>query len=149
MFFLKCIKKIVFLISITISLSSCFDNPDEFIAPSWDAEVNIPITSKEFKLLEIVEKDSSLLKASQDPETLGLIYFGDTQAVSTITIEDELKLDPFETSFSQSLGKIEINVPIPAASEIKVEDWTTEVATGSFQVFPEQEGNVTIDVNGV
>ncbi|MDX1701787.1 MAG: hypothetical protein R3250_14270, partial [Melioribacteraceae bacterium] len=46
-------------------LSSCFDTPDEFVAPTWDAEVNLPITSKRFDLLEIVEKDSSLLKASE------------------------------------------------------------------------------------
>jgi hypothetical protein len=149
MSFSKYFRKIVLFITTTIIVSGCFDKPNEFVSPTWDAEVNISITTKEFNLLEIVEKDSSLLKASQDPETLGLIYFGDTQAVSTITIEDELRIDPFETSFSQSMGVINVSVPIPAASEIKVEDWTTEVTTGSLQIFPEQEGNVTIDVNGV
>jgi hypothetical protein len=149
MSFSKYFKKIVLFITTAIIFSGCFDKPDEFVSPSWDTEVNIKITTKEFNLLEIVEKDSSLLKASQDPETLGLIYFGDTQAVSTITIEDELRIDPFETSFSQSMGVINVSVPIPAASEIKVEDWATEVTTGSLQIFPEQEGNVTIDVNGV
>ncbi|MCW8850810.1 MAG: hypothetical protein OQJ81_12585, partial [Melioribacteraceae bacterium] len=37
----------------------------------------------------------------------------------------------------------------PAASEIRVEDWAEDVRSGSVQVFPEQEGDVTIQVNGV
>lgn len=127
----------------------CFDKPDEFVAPVWDAEVNIPITSKQFELLEIVEKDSSLLKASDDAANLGLIYFGDNQAISAFSLEDDLKLDGFETGFNQKLGQINVDVPIPAASEIRVEDWTTEVTSGSYQVFPEQEGNVTIDISGI
>lgn len=144
------INKIVIIgLAISISFVGCFDKPGEFVGPNWDTEVNIPITTKEFSLLEIVEKDSSLLKSSENPETMGLIYFGDTQAVSTIRVDAELKLDPFETGFSQSIGPLKINVPIPAASEIRVEDWTTDVTSGSFQVFPEQEGNVNIEVKGV
>lgn len=144
--FLKC--TMLFGVFITL-FTGCFDPPDEFVSPQWDTEVNIPITSKEFSLMEIVEKDSSLLKASQDPETLGLIYFGDTQNVSTIRIEDELKLDPFETSFSQKIGPLHVNVPLPAGTTIRVEDWTTDVTSGSYQVFPEQEGDVTVDIEGI
>ncbi len=146
---LEHVTKIIGFLIISISLFGCFDTPDEFVSPSWDTDLHLPITSKEFQLLEIVEKDSSLLKSSQDPSKLGLIYIGDTQSVSTITIEDELKLDAFETNFSQSIGPLNIKVPIPAASEIRVEDWAEDVTSGSFQVFPEQEGNVTIQVNGV
>ena len=130
-------------------LNACFDKPDEFVAPTWDAEINIPITSKRFDLLEIVEKDSSLLKASEDVETLGLIYFGDSQSITSINIEDDLKISGFNTEFSEQVGQIKVNVPIPAASEIRVEDWTTEVVSGSYQVFPEQEGDVSIDIVGV
>jgi len=134
---------------LVILLVGCFDKPDEFIGPTWDTKVNFPVTTKEFELLEIVEKDSSILKSSQDPSTLGLIYFGDTQSVSTITIEDELKLDPFETNFSQSIGSIEINIPLPVESEIGLEDWAPGATGGSLQIFPEQEGNVNIDITGV
>lgn len=141
--------RIFFLSVLTISLSGCFDKPDEFVAPIWDTEINIPLTKKQFELLELVEKDSSLLKSFDDPEMLGLIYFGDTQSVSTIKIEDELKISPFETNFSQSIGQIKVTVPLPAASEIRVEDWTTDVTSGSYQIFPEQEGNVDIPVSGI
>ena len=137
------------ILIIGLTQFNCFDKPDEFVAPVWDAEINIPITSKQFELLEIVEKDSSLLKASDDAANLGLIYFGDNQAISAFSLEDDLKLDGFETDFTQKLGQIKVDVPIPAASQIRVEDWTTEVTSGSYQVFPEQEGNVTIDISGI
>ncbi len=131
------------------SFTGCFDEPKEFVGPTWETKINIPLTKKEFSLLEIVEKDSSFLSASQDPSTLGQIYYADTQSISTIKLEDELIIDSFETNFAQTIGPIKVSVPIPAASEIRVEDWTTDVTSGAYQVFPEQEGNVNIEVNGI
>jgi hypothetical protein len=144
-------KYLLILINLFIGLVQfgCFDKPNEFVAPVWDAEINIPITSKQFELRELVEKDSALLKAYDDPELLGLLYFGDIQPISSISINDDLKLDGIETGFSESLGQIKVKIRIPVASEIRVEDWTTEVTSGSFQIFPEQEGTVSIDVAGV
>ena len=137
------------LIGSLFFLNSCFDKPNEFVSPIWDVQINLPITQKEYTLQEMVEKDSSLLKSSQSPETLGLIYFGDTQYVSTIKIEDELKIKSFQTSISEKLGTIKVDVPLPAASQINVEDWANDVQSGTSQVFPEQEGNVIIDVEGI
>ncbi len=142
------IHLVLFIITLTF-ITGCFDKPNEFVSPSWDIEFNIPITSKSFELLELVEKDSSLLKSYQDPTKLGLIYYGDTQSVSTITVDDELKMESFQTSFSQTIGPLAISIPLPAATEIKVEDWTTDVTSGTTQVFPEQEGNVVMDVTGI
>jgi len=132
-----------------ISQTGCFDKPDDFVGPSWDMQINLPLTKKEYSLLEIVEKDSSVLNSSQDPSTLGLIYFGDTHAVSTIRLEDELKIDPFNTEFSQKIGALQIKYSIPAASEVQVEEWTTDVNSGSYQIFPEQEGDINIEIAGI
>ncbi len=132
-----------------ILLGGCFDTPDDFVSPTWDIDVNIPITQKEYSLLEIVDQDSSFLNSSSDPANLGLIYFGDTQFVSNIRIENELSVDPFQTYFSHKIDLVNISVPLPVASNIQVEDWTNDVTSGSTQVFPEQEGNVTIDIEGV
>ena len=60
------IPKIITII-VSLSIFGCFDKPDEFISPTWDTELHVPITSEVFELLEIVEKDSSLLKSSEDP----------------------------------------------------------------------------------
>jgi len=147
--FLQKNKVVFFALAVIISLTSCFDRPNEFVAPTWDTELNIPITKKEFKLLEIVEKDSSLLKSYENPETMGLIYFGDTQAVAAIRIEDELKIDPFETTLSHSIGLIEIKPPLPAYTHINVEDWATDITPGETQIFPEQVGDVTLGITGV
>ncbi len=133
-----------------VILTGCFDKPDKFVAPSWETEMNFSVTEKSFTLLEIVEKDSSFLKSSNNPETLGLLYIGDTQAVSSIRIEDELKIKSFETDFSQKIGPIK-NIIIPATdkTDIRVEDWATNVTSGSYQIFPEQEGNVTLPIEGI
>ncbi|MFZ1291496.1 MAG: hypothetical protein WAR79_15480 [Melioribacteraceae bacterium] len=139
----------ILILMISIIFNACFDKPDEFVSPTWDVELNIPITKKEFTLLEIVEKDSSFLKSSQDPETLGLIYFGDSQSINTVKIENQLFLNAFETHYSQKLGTVKINIPIPTATNIRVEEWAEDVTSGSTQVFPEQEGNVTLDIEGI
>ncbi len=137
------------MIASLLLLNSCFDKPNEFVSPIWDVQVNLPITQKEYTLQEMIEKDSSLLKSSESPETLGLIYFGDTQYVSTIKIEDELKINSFETNISEKLGAIKVSVPLPTATQINVEDWANDVQSGTSQIFPEQEGNVTVDVEGI
>ncbi len=139
----------VLIFTLIVSITGCFDEPNEFVGPTWDTKINVPLTKKKFALLEIVEKDSSFLSYSEDPSTLGLIYYADTQSIATIRIEDELIIDSFETNFAQTIGSIKVSVPIPAASEIRVEDWTTEVNSGAYQIFPEQEGNVNIEIKGI
>ncbi len=139
----------VLIFTLIVSITGCFDEPNEFVGPTWDTKINVPLTKKKFALLEIVEKDSSFLSYSEDPSTLGLIYYADTQSIATIRIEDELIIDSFETNFAQTIGSIKVSVPIPAASEIRVEDWTTEVTSGAYQIFPEQEGNVNIEIKGI
>lgn len=149
MFKLEHIYKLAITVAISLNLFGCFDKPDEFVAPTWETQVHFPITSKEFGLSEIIEKDSSLLKSSDDPARLGLIYIGDSQPLSTITIEDELNIAAFESRFSQTMGPIKVEFTIPTASEIGVEDWAPGATSGSSQMFPEQEGNITLEMNGV
>ena len=48
------ITKFIGILILSISLFGCFDTPDEFVSPSWDTELHLPITSKEFQLLEMV-----------------------------------------------------------------------------------------------
>ena len=145
------VKKISLIVILVYSLflSGCFDKPEEFVSPSWDIEVNVPITTKEFSLMEMVKKDSSLLRWYKDPENLGLLYFSDTTKFSTIKVEDKLKINGLHASFSQALGTIKIPIPVPSAAEIKVNTWAPGITPGSSQVFPEQEGDVKIPFGGL
>ncbi len=140
---------LIIILLYTLLLTGCFDKPEEFISPSWDVEVNVPITTKEFSLMEIVKRDSSILRWYKDPENLGLLYFSDTTKFSTIKVEDKLKISGFHASFSQTLGTIKIPIPVPSAAEIKVNTWAPEITPGSSQVFPEQEGDVIIPFGGL
>lgn len=140
---------IVFLTILTITIAGCFDQPDEFVSPSWDVEVLVPLTTKEFSLKEMVEKDSSILQWSQDPSSLGLLYFSDTTDITTVNVKNQLRMDGFSTNFSQTLGPIKITVPLPAAADIRVEAWAPGVTAGSEVVFPEQEGAIQIGFNSL
>ncbi|MBK7981551.1 MAG: hypothetical protein IPK06_16405 [Ignavibacteriae bacterium] len=142
-------NQVYIVLIVALFLNSCFDKPNEFVSPTWDVDLNIPITKKEFSLLEIVEKDSSFLKSSEDPQSMGLIYFGDEKPISTVKIDNQLSINGFQINNSQQLGSIKINIPIPTATNIKVEEWAEDVTSGSTQIFPEQEGNVTLDVEGI
>lgn len=140
---------ILLLSILTLITTGCFDPPDDFVSPNWDVEVNIPVTSKEFSLQEVVEKDSSILQWSEDPSSLGLLYFSDTTDITTVNVDNQLKMEGFATSFSQTLGPIRITVPLPAAADIRVDAWAPDITAGSEQVFPEQEGDIRIGFNSL
>lgn len=42
-------KNAILIYILIFSITACFDKPDEFVSPSWDTEINIPLTAKEFK----------------------------------------------------------------------------------------------------
>lgn len=78
-----------------------------------------------------------------------LIYFGDEQPINSAKIENQIYLNSSVSNFSQKLGALKVSIPIPTATNIRVEEWAEDVTSGSTQVFPEQEGNVTIDIEGI
>ena len=145
------IKKFSLLIIVIfgLMLNGCFDKPDKFVAPSWDVKINLPVTTKKISLMDVVKKDSSVLKWYKDPANLGLLYFSDTTKFTTIKVENKLKIPAFNASFSQKLGSIKIPVPVPSAADINVTTWAPQITPGTKQVFPEQEGDVIIPFGGL
>ncbi|GBD91266.1 hypothetical protein BMS3Abin04_01992 [bacterium BMS3Abin04] len=129
-------------------LSGCFDAPNDFVVPSWDVKLHIPVANKTYTLKEAIDKDTTFVHSYTNPENLGLLYFGDNQPIEKITLGDNLSVDPFSASASEVIGPLTLNFPAIIQTGIRVEDWTTNVTSGSFQVFPEQEGTVTIGFKG-
>ena len=82
-------------------LSGCFDAPNDFVVPSWDVKLHIPVANKTYTLKEAIDKDTTFVHSYTNPENLGLLYFGDNQPIEKITLGDNLSVDPFSASASE------------------------------------------------
>ncbi len=143
--------KLTTILSVTFFMLfavSCVELPDDFVAPTWDVQIHIPVTKKEYTLKEAIEKDTTFVKWYTNGQDAGLLYFTKDQPIQTINLDNNLAVDSFSSSFSQVIGPVHLDFPTQIQTGIYVEDWTTNVTTGSTQVFPEQEGNVAIGFKG-
>ncbi|PID62652.1 MAG: hypothetical protein CR986_00830 [Ignavibacteriae bacterium] len=147
MFKLK--SSIVFSALLLILLGGCFDPPDDFVAPTWDTKINIPVTSQNFSLMELIEKDSTIFRASDDPKNMGLIYVGDTQKVSTVTVAEQLKISGFHASTTQKIGALKITAPPPVTAAITMSNLGISSASGQTAPFPEFSQTIDIPIEGV
>ena len=122
---------------------SCVDLPKDVIAPSWDIALNFPVTDSTITLDEMIGDDSTLV-ASEDPQSLGLLYFQDVNIIDPIFVDSNLTIDGFSTETSQVLGDISINTVEPITQNILVTDWAPAVAPGDSTIFPESENELEI-----
>lgn len=122
---------------------SCADIPSDFQAPRFDVTLNFPITDTLYTIDDALKGDSTLVP-STDPSVLGLLYYRQTNDIETFFIKDNLSLNGFSTRASQVIGSVKINNVTPIQTGIKVEDWTSNVSSGSQMIFPENLGDVNI-----
>ncbi len=52
-------KKIILIVIAVLSFSSCIDTPKDIVLPNWDVDVNLPITSKTYTLVDIIDPNSN------------------------------------------------------------------------------------------
>jgi len=112
---------IVFLI-LTPALLFQHCNISEPTAPRWDVSMNIPIAKKDYTLLDLIEKNSDILKSYQSGVDKGLLYYSNSQEIETITLNDKLKVSGFSENVEQNIGSIKI-----ANDSVRTEvglDWT-------------------------
>jgi len=131
------------LLLFSFYFEGCIEPPENFTAPSYDIQLNFPIGDSTYTLAEIIADDSSIV-ASDDPESLGLLYFLDNQPISTFYVSDNLSVHGFSGSASQSIGSIKIDEVPPISTKINIEDWTP-ISSGVTIIFPEISSDVTSD----
>ncbi len=51
--------KIILIVIAVLSFSSCIDTPKDMVLPNWDVDVNLPITSKTYTLVDIIDPNSN------------------------------------------------------------------------------------------
>ncbi len=126
---------------LSIGLVSCIDIPNDFVAPVWDVTLEVPVVNRSYTLAEAVEKDS-LIKAYDDPDRLGLLYYSDSIDVDAIEIGDNVTFEGFSETISQKLGAVRINNVDPVYTDIAISDWTP-ISPGTSILFPEVENNIS------
>lgn len=127
-------KPLLFSISLCLLLYSCIDLKDNYTAPNWDTELNIPLTNRFYTAAEITKKskylsiDSSsgnyylMLQTDTLHERYGLENFTDNRLNISIA-NQEIPL---------SLAKI--NIPISYPDGIEVDSADFDSGTLEFTV---------------
>lgn len=106
------------------------------IMPSWDVDLTVPVMDREFNLQSVIEKDSSVLRAYNDPTRLGLLYYGEVSDISPIVVGDKLRMSPIGLSTGFTIGAISVNDPAPVTVSIPVGEFLPGASGGQSIIFP-------------
>ncbi len=112
-----------FITSFSFLLSGCFNSPKDFVAPSYNIKLSIPIADSTYTIDDFLGNDTTLT-ASTDPNILGVLFYHQTDDITTFTVSDNLKIDDFSSSTSQSIGSVKIDNVTPIVTNIALSDWT-------------------------
>ncbi|MCF8265650.1 MAG: hypothetical protein K9I99_14210 [Melioribacteraceae bacterium] len=126
--------------SVLLLLQGCFDLPEDPKAPKWNIAFNAPGTDTTITIGDIIEDDSTITTRDEGG-VIGLLYFTDTTSIEPVTIDENLNIDNFSTTFGQKIDEISINA-VPADSvSVGLSDWGktpgNAVAFGEIAIFPE------------
>lgn len=143
-------RSLIFFVIITLLVlltNGCIEPPDQFIAPTYDVELNFPITDSLYTIDDFLGSDSNLVP-STDPDKLGLLYYIKTNEIDPFYVKDNLTLKNIETSNSTSLEAIKIKdtpyirayigisdlLPITGGSDTIVPPFSSSVNTNFEQI---------------
>jgi hypothetical protein len=110
---------ILLFLTVSFGLFSCFDVPDEFVAPVWDVDLNIPVSVKKYTLADILKDDPNFIVEYDDPNSLGRITYLHEEELAATHIDETLKIDEFEAEAAQRIEEIKIGEIEPISSRRK------------------------------
>lgn len=101
------LPKLIFSLFVFLFFQSCQINEPQM--PSWNVSLNIPITKKNYSLMDILEK-SKELKFYTDGTNKNILYYSKTSNLDNIKIDDKLKIDGISETSTETIGTISLNV---------------------------------------
>lgn len=129
------------LLFLSVFISSCeIKSP---VAPSWDVELNVPLINNEYTLLDVINRDSSVLKSYNDPNKLGLLYYSTNKTIDKIVVGDKLKFEQTAKNSSVKVGTVKINDPKPTTTNVIITKWLPVTPGQSQVIFPVSNVPVT------
>jgi hypothetical protein len=142
-------KKYILLFFLSaIVFSGCIDFPKEIILPRYNVTLSFPISDTTYSLTKALENDSNIV-ASDDPATLGLLYYVTSEKISTVTVGESIEIESFTGNFSQSIGDIKIEAIPPIFTTIPVEQWIPGVVSGISSAVPETSAETITNFNAI
>ncbi|MBL1212043.1 MAG: hypothetical protein HND52_01680 [Ignavibacteriae bacterium] len=132
----KNIQSISLFLLITLGLTSCFDVPDEFVAPVWDVDLNVPVSVKKYTLADIIKDDPNFIVEYNDPASLGRITYLHEEELTSTHIDEILKIDEFEADAAHRIEEIKIGEIEPISINAGVEEVFPGLSSGSTQIIP-------------
>jgi hypothetical protein len=139
----KLIPLLAIPILLVVLIVGCVDLPNETIAPSWDVPLYFPLLDTTFVLEDMIGDDSTIV-ASDNPASLGLLYYQQQNEIDPFMVDSNLTINGFSTTTSQVIGAITINDVDPISTSILVTDWAPTVSPGDTMIFPESENSLVI-----
>jgi hypothetical protein len=101
------ISKILILSLASLLSLQCFKQPLEPVMPNWDIQFSIPLADTTRTLLEIVNRDTSILQVR--PTEGNLIYYNFREFIGTDTVGNRMKLFPASSRFKVNIGTLRVD----------------------------------------
>ena len=89
-------------------------------APSWDTELVLPLINHHYDMLELVDR---MAEDAVSYDSLGNISFSVEQDMDTVAVDAGLSIPDLSTSYSETIGLIEISGPAPVSDQIYLSDY--------------------------
>ena len=100
---LSCFTTIIFVFILSIPFSCSFKEP---VAPQWDVNLPIPLMNRAITMQELVDKNDFIIL---NPN--GLVSIDFEEELDEYEVGDELKVEGIQETFTDKIGKIEIQSP--------------------------------------
>lgn len=133
-----------FFLTLLIFFSGC-EIKEPFL-PVYDADLVIPIMDRTNTLMELINKDTTVLKSSTDPASLGQLFYEDSRPLSPVVVDDKLVMTPLGIHTKVTTGTISINDPEPIQANISVAKIVPEAQGVDSIIFP-SVNNKTVTQN--
>ena len=156
----KSVSRLLVCTSVVVSsLGSlnCVNDSLDPVLPSWDVDLTLPLVNRSHSLLEIVQKDSSILRVGEGGE----ITYSLSEPLSPTTVGDLISLSLRDTSQSVKFGKFSVTSPdlvvpivipwLPQGATVPVPDTTLYVGDvrdtiPSFERVTFERGTINLTV---
>jgi hypothetical protein len=135
-------KKLLFLL-LLVGLNSCFKVPDQLVMPSWDTDLNLPITNRTYQLNDIINKSSYI---KEDTINGKIVY-----SITSDTLHDSFGIgDYFKGKLDQTFNNLEFviqnkegTISVPLADSVELD--SAYITSGNLSIDIINEGNSLIE----
>lgn len=114
-------RGLLFFLSTSVGFVSCFNFPEELIAPQWQVDLNVPLVNRTYTLIDLLNEDPHIIVDTTGSNNIFIIQSGTHIANSgvakfiQISVESSVQNIPVPASDTDS---IVVYVAFPEGAEI-------------------------------